>query len=296
MAISNLNLNDGNPHVLTLTTPDRCKTRVNLFLPRGKSPKAVFLIWPAMGLRASYYAPLASELAEKGYVAATTELRGNGHHSIRPSRAVNFSYHTLFTQEFPTVIHYLKHHYPSLPLVLVGHSLGGQLSGLYASKYPTICDGLVFLAPAHQNHTAWPFPKNIGLLIAGRLINLVSWIFGYFPGYLFKFGGREAKGLLDDWTGILRTDQFRIQGDSTAFASQLQTLAKPMLTISFKADRLAPSVICDAFAKQFEASTHQRSHLGDESFEYLKPGHFRWIRQPKPVAKTVIAWAQQHLA
>lgn len=75
---------------LHIQSADGAHVRSRLFRPAGRGEFAgpaehapSCLILPAMGVEAGYYEPLATALADRGWWAATVDLRGQGESSER---------------------------------------------------------------------------------------------------------------------------------------------------------------------------------------------------------------------
>jgi predicted alpha/beta hydrolase len=95
------------------------------------------LIQPAMGVKAGYYAPLATALAETGHNVAVSELRGHEESGgRRPGRNYDFGYHEMLTEDWPQAVAAVKARFSGAPFYLYGHSLGGQISAIYAAHHP----------------------------------------------------------------------------------------------------------------------------------------------------------------
>jgi predicted alpha/beta hydrolase len=138
-----------------------------------------------MGVPARFYEPLAQELAERGLGAVTAELRGIGSSSVRVRRGVDFGYHELALKDLPAVTSAAREVYPEAPVFLLGHSLGGQVSALYASAYPERVHGLILVASGSPYFRNWRFPANLGVLVGSQLMRGISSVLGYYPGRHF---------------------------------------------------------------------------------------------------------------
>ena len=139
------------PQVIEIALKDGSSNCISVFDP-DQSPNApIVLCFPAMGVMASYYRPLAEELCLQGIVAITADLRGLGHSSIRPSRQVDFGYEDMLTLDYQGVFELIAEQYPSNPVYVLGHSLGGQLGALYLSRFPRSAKGLILVGVASQH-------------------------------------------------------------------------------------------------------------------------------------------------
>ncbi len=75
----------------------------------------VIMCMPAMGVRASYYEPLARALTLSGWNVITADLRGNGESGIRPRRSCDFGYYEMVRYDWPAVVAETRRMFPRSP-------------------------------------------------------------------------------------------------------------------------------------------------------------------------------------
>ena len=80
------------PQIIDVPLKDGSSNRISVFDQGNNKPGPVVLCFPAMGVAASYYKPLAEEMRDQGLIGITADLRGLGHSSVRPTRGVDFGY------------------------------------------------------------------------------------------------------------------------------------------------------------------------------------------------------------
>ena len=64
----------------------------------------------------------------------------------------------------------------------MGHSLGGQLSSLYSSRFPGKLAGLIHIASCMVYHQGWEGMGQFRIRMAVNIFPFISQIIGYFPG------------------------------------------------------------------------------------------------------------------
>ncbi|PJI42514.1 alpha/beta fold hydrolase [Ferrovibrio sp.] len=248
----------------------------------------VILIQPAMGVKAGYYTPLAAALQEAGYNVAVAELRGHEESGGRkPGHDYDFGYHELLTEDWPQSVAAVKAHFPGAPLYLYGHSLGGQISAIYAAHNPQQLDGLILTAVSSVHWKLWPLP----FWPYSQAAVLVAKLLGHFPGEKFRFAGREARSVIADWGRQARTGRFWFgKPERTDHDEVLATMTIPVLAISLQGDFFAPRHAMDDIVRRFPKAALTRQHLDPKAMGIDGIDHFRWVRKPQVVLPTLLDW------
>lgn len=244
---------------------------------------AVFLIEPAMGTKAGYYGRLAEALQSAGFGAVIAELRGHeASGGRRASRGYDFGYDELVNEDLAQAVAAVRERFPDAPLQLLGHSLGGQLSALYAAQHPGEVDGLVLIASAaiHWRHYGWRF------LPLSQFFGITAKAVGHFPGKRVGFASREARTVMADWARVARTGRFATGSPRVDREDELAKVDLPVLVISLTGDRFAPRKAVDALAAKLAHADLTRRHLTpDEPVD-----HFSWARRPETVVPAIADW------
>src|SRR5262249_46281983 len=118
--------------------------------------RPVLLMLPAMGVAASFYTPFVHTLEQA--CAATVlmlELPGQGASPLRASSGDDFGYREVVETFIPEAVQRAVAQHPGRPLILAGHSLGGQLALLAAAELKHVVKGLVLIAAGTAHWRAW---------------------------------------------------------------------------------------------------------------------------------------------
>ena len=256
---------------------------------KTSSRTPIILCLPAMGTASKYYAPLIESLNDCGYISLCGELRGTGSSTASPMNA-DFSYKEIIDYDIPTSITKIRKIYPSNPLYLLGHSLGGQLSLLYSSVDDSELSGVIVVASGSVFYKSYGFPNNIAVLIGTQVANLISKIVGYFPGNKLGFGGVQPKGIIKDWAYQSRTGNYKLQSSCVNFESRLRTLDIPILAISIEQDNLAPEGAVEHLCEKMESAAIERKHFSIKLGDPKRNPHFYWVKDNKGVVNQASSW------
>jgi predicted alpha/beta hydrolase len=276
-------------------TPDSDKlTHTDITCFRSDKPaRSVVVVLPAMGVSASYYEPLAHAFNNEGIDCVLADWRGTGSSKQRASRKENFDYHTLVNTDIHAVINWTRQHYPQLPLITLGHSLGGQLSLLYAATHARRIDGAILVASGSVFFRAYPFPHDLKVFFGTQLFAAISKLIGYFPGHRIGFGGREARGVIADWAYQARWGKYRLGKSVDDVESELAKLSLPVLGVSIENDIMAPPGALAHLTGKLANATVTRRHLAKNAANANAADHFRWAREPAFVMDALLPWLAQ---
>ncbi|MFI1293610.1 alpha/beta fold hydrolase [Streptomyces sp. NPDC020792] len=265
------------PHVAALVT-----------LPQT-APRAVVLVWPALGVTASYYAPFCAALAAQGIAVVAADLRGQGNSRPRTGRAARYGYHELATRDWPALVTAARERFGAdVPLFLLGHSIGGQISVLHTALGPKGVDGLVLVAAGSVDHRGFSGAARLRVLAGTQFVALVASLWGYWPGHRLGFGGRQPARLMRDWARICRTGRFMPAGADVDYEAAFSAVTLPVLAISVTGDDLAPRGAVDRLCAKLPSAAVQRWHYHPEDGKRV--GHVRWARSGAAVAERIADW------
>ncbi len=274
-------------HTLVETPPHRAPTL------------RAFLVLPAMGVPASFYATLAERLALRtGAAVAVAELRGQGSHPQRASSGGDWSYAEIVEHDIPALLRALRARYPHRRLHVVGHSLGGQLAALALVHVARQIDGLVLVAAGTAHWRAWTAN---GALDAAKAwltvhaIRLIALLLPYYPGRRLGFGGDQPRALMRDWSGNATSGRYALHRSATDYEAALRALPSPppLLAINLNGDAVAPPSATDALLGKLPASAPiERAKLGGTRGHSPWKRHFSWARQPDAVVEVIDRWSR----
>jgi predicted alpha/beta hydrolase len=267
-----------NPTVQTLARPSGDALALHHYPEGGSGPLAVIL--PAMGVPARYYKPFAIELGAAGFAVTAVDLRGNGASAPAPARSTRYGYDDL-ADDVGAVLAALSERRAGRPLLLVGHSLGGQVGLIHAATSGHGIAGVVLVAVGIPYWRAYPGRRKFRILAMTQGIGAASAVLGVWPGW--GFGGRQAGRVMTDWARTARTGGY---GEADAALARLTT---PVFAASVDGDDLVPAQVVDYLAGKLRAAPVERAHF--TAADLGNPvNHFSWTRSSRPIVERIAKW------
>ena len=119
-----------NKQKIKIKCEDGVELSAILLLPEIQ-PKAVVQINSATATPKEYYLPFANYLTENGFVACVFDYRGVCESTPAGGlRGCEYDYVMFGQRDMPAVLDFLDAKFPSLPKLIMGHSVGGQKVGM----------------------------------------------------------------------------------------------------------------------------------------------------------------------
>lgn len=262
--------------------------------PIVSSRAPVLLCVPAMGVPARFYQPTMQSLANAtGGPVYTAELRGQGDSHERAERGADFGYREIVEEDLPRWIEHLAHHHPHRRIVLLGHSLGGQLAVLASATLARRLSALVLVAAGTAHHRVWPAAQRRRARLTVHAISLAARLLPWYPGRRLGFGGNQPKRLMRDWSFNAFTGRYRLEGsqrDETALERALYDVELPVLALGMADDPVAPAGARDELLAHLPNAFITRRDLAHKAQGSAWQRHFDWAREPRAMAAQVAAW------
>ena len=114
------------------------------WLPAG-DPTGVLLISHGLGEHSGRYGNVIDAVLPDGWAVYAHDHRGHGLSGGRRAHLERYAY---WLADLDAFRHLVAARHPGLPMVLLGHSMGGQIALSYALEHPDGLRGLVLSAPA----------------------------------------------------------------------------------------------------------------------------------------------------
>ena len=250
-----------------------------------------------------FYEHFCSYAAAQGFFVLSFDYRWVGHSAPQPLNQSTAVYRDWGQLDVPAAIDCLHEAAPHLPLVVVGHSTGGQQLGL--SDRVSQVRAALFVCVSTGYWQGMPWRHRLGTwLLWTVLLPVIGRLYGYFPARRFGLGESIPIGVAQEWGDwCMQPDYLAAYFDHTgrlrprdgrAFGSQHFADARfPIRSINFEDDPIATaknvppllalysnSEICTKWHRPSDVRATSVGHLGffrKEMKDFWQP-HLDWLR------------------
>jgi predicted alpha/beta hydrolase len=253
---------------------------------------AHILVLPALGVSAPVYAPLLAAIDALAHTQATLvplPTAGRGWRAAWAAR--HLGYHA-WLHEIEAQVARLRRAAPERRVLLLGHSIGGQVGLLALARRAVSIDGLVLVASGTPHWQAWP-PKAQARLRRGlHVVTAATRLWPCYPGDWLGFGGRQPRRLMLDWLGTARTGGYDAVAGLPGLGAQLQDAQGCVLAIGIEGDALAPPEATRYLLDLAPRLQVQHVMTTSERLRQESPmrRHNLWPRDPPAIMPHLAAW------
>jgi len=270
---------------------DNTSLTITIF-PTNNPNDPVLVLYPAFGVKATYYARFAQQLNEVGIKVVTADLRGHGLSSVRPGSTNNYGFLEMIS-DLKAISDTLKVAFPKQKIYLLGHSLGGQVASLMVAKYPTAYDGLAMIGAPNVYYKGWSgfhyYRRKVGLYLLpfiGRIVDLLP---------KFKIGGYyTTQTQMQEWGYTGKTGNYKVVGDNFNYEQAMEQVVIPVLAIDIEGDLMAPKVAIANLHQKFKSTSNLTVLTLTKAATQATLSHINWPRTAdKMMVKIIRNWIMQ---
>ena len=245
------------------------------YTPSG-SLRAELVIGPAMAVPQKFYADFAAYLARHGYRVWTFDYRGTGESRSGPARACTADISDWIEQDYDALVRHAGAAPEQLPVYVLGHSIGGQVAPLLASRARIA--GLVNIAvgsgAARHNQ---PAIRRQAPLLWYVLTPVLCALFGYFPGAKIGVIGDVPRRAMFQWRRWCLTPDYILSGAPGARAAYASA-RYPVLGLTFCDDELLLETGSRMLHDAYNSAEVDYRVLSPQQFGLKRIGHFGFFK------------------
>ncbi|MEV7396431.1 alpha/beta fold hydrolase [Aeromicrobium sp. NPDC092404] len=242
-------------------------------------PAPLVLISAAMAVPSGFYRPLVAEFQGRGWEAKALPTRGFERGEPVASRSHDWSYADEMTAIADEVAK-ARADQPDRPVIVMGHSLGAQISVGHELHHPP-SDGFVAIGASVPHFRSYP-GAGLHVLFLGTSVPIVTRVMGYLPKPFF--GAPGARTLMREWARFVRTGR-----PPYAVPHRVTT---PSLVVQLEGDTYAVPKATEVFVDTLldPATTTRWVYAKDAVPEGGTTHHVLWVKTPGPVVDRIVSW------
>ncbi|NCJ06824.1 alpha/beta fold hydrolase [Synechococcales cyanobacterium C] len=125
--------------------------------------QAVLVIVHGLGGHSGWHSIIATHFVPRQYGVYTFDLRGHGR---SPGLRGHINHWSEFRADLECFVQFVQQEHPHIPIVAVGHSLGGTILLDYVLHHPQVLQGIIVTAPAIGAVAISPVKLALGRLLS----------------------------------------------------------------------------------------------------------------------------------
>ncbi|MGI9341712.1 MAG: alpha/beta hydrolase family protein [Gammaproteobacteria bacterium] len=235
---------------------------------------ATALMMPGIGLPQRAFRHLATWLSARGVRCLTVDFRGIGESTHHPESISSATLLNWARLDAVTALEYAEQRW-SEPLVMFGHSFGGQLVGL-AEPFDRL-KAAVLIAAQIGLPRYWDGFERLKVEFYWRaVLPIACSMFDPLPA-LLGFGTRLPRGAAAEWARWGRSPDWFFSWEDDA-AGRFAAFNSPVLAFAIADDGIAPSRAVDALLDRYRGADVKRRDLHPHEVGLANIGHVGFFR------------------
>ncbi len=252
------------------------------------------LMLPGIGVPQRAFRHVATWFAERRARCVTVDYRGMGD-SRTPGGVATASLSTWARNDAVTALEYAESSW-SEPVMLLGHSFGGQIVGL-AEAFQRV-RAAVFIGSQFGQPRHWDGWQRFGLASYWFLIlPTLCALFRELPSWSGP-AGRLPRGVAREWSRWGRSRDWYLSSQPEAEVL-LRRFSAPLMAYSIRDDSIAPPRAVSALLERFSVTEAERRDVTPDELGLTRIGHVGLLRPSKetrPVWQEMLSFLRSYAA
>jgi len=263
---------------------------VDAALFAAPEPVAVVVIAPATGVRKEVYFSFASFLQKNGITALVFDYVGIGLTATVANQTRTVS--EWIKLDLNAVLTRTLERFPGSPVILLGHSLGGQLIGLLPIARRLA--GIVLVAVGVGNWRTMHAPRKYWYGIATQLLIPFSIrVFGSLPRWVGWRGEQLPPSAALEWSRWCGSPEYVFSFLGEKDLQTIATLSVPTLELLFSDDPIATPSAADVLLKYYEQLPVERRRICARTTDTGGIGHNGFFsRRSRALWPDTLTWIE----
>jgi predicted alpha/beta hydrolase len=260
----------------TLATSQGRPVEATFFHPETP-PRAALLIAAAMGVNQKFYAPLADWLADHQYLVATFDYVGIGRSRVSNLADLDVDIFDWARFDCDVVFNELQSLAPGKELYWIGHSLGGQILGLFPDSARLTKAVTVACGSGYWRENALKLRLRVWWLWY-VLVPIATRVFGYYPGKRLRTVGDLPPRVIEQWRRWCLNPDYAVGAEGPDVRAAFASVRTPITSLSFTDDEMMSARNIQALHQQYANAPKKMSRVAPSDAGVKRIGHFGFFK------------------
>ncbi|MDN4058997.1 alpha/beta fold hydrolase [Massilia sp. YIM B02769] len=264
----------------------------------ASTPRGVVLVHPATAVTQGYYEAFARYLCGLGLHVVTYDYRGTGASRPAQLRGFEVSMSDWMLEDVGAVTRWARLRFPALPLLAVGHSVGGHAIGI-SPDTAHLRAALLVATHAGITRTILGRAERLRVWCVMRVLApLLCGLLGYMPGRRIGLGEDLPRGVMLEWSRWTTLPRYFFDDAALEAARRMSRVAIPLLVFGFDDDPWANPGAMDILLSGYTSAPLERRQFNARSLGLPGVGHMGFFRRrcEATLWQEAGAWLLQKLA
>ncbi|KAA1427937.1 alpha/beta hydrolase family protein [Nocardioides antri] len=254
-----------------VTADDGRTLPITTFEPASET-RGVVLVVPAMATPSSYYAPLATHLAARGWRTVTFDYRGMGSRAEMKAEPADVD---RWFADVRTILDAVADDADGLPVTWIGHSLGGQMVPFV--DHTRLASVITVSAGDGYWRRNQPGVRWIAPFLWRVVAPLAIRVAGYYPGDRLNMVGDLPAGAMRQWGRWCLHPEY-LQADHPEAPELFAEVKAPMMSLSFTDDELMSADSIRHLHDWYSNAALVRQRFSPDQLDGRRLGHHGFFR------------------
>ncbi|MXP65017.1 alpha/beta fold hydrolase [Roseomonas sp. M0104] len=254
--------------------------------------RGAVVVNPATGVLARYYHRYARFLARHGFDVLTYDYRGIGRSRPQRLRGCGYRWRDWGILDFDAALRFLRTSCPGVPLLVVGHSIGGFLPG-YAESAPSI-SRILTVGAQYAYWRDYAAQRRRMLFLRWHVaMPLLTAAFGYFPGRHLGWLEDLPAGVANEWSFRgPRIESRHAPGERAELIRRFAAVKAPILAVATTDDEYATPAAVRRALSYYRSARRTVALLSPRELGFEAIGHFGLFhaRHEATFWRSTLAW------
>lgn len=246
---------------------------------QASAPRGLVLIHPATAVTQGFYEAFARYLCGLGLHVLTYDYRGTGLSRPRSLRGFAVTMSQWMLEDVGAVTRWAGARFPGLPLLAVGHSVGGHAIGL-SPETRHLQGALLVATHAGITRTIRGRAERLRVWCVMRLLApLLCALLGYMPGRRIGLGEDLPRGVMLEWSRWTTLPRYFFDDPKLDAERRMAQVRMPLLALGFDDDPWANPHAMDILLSRYTQAPLERRQVDARALGLPGIGHMGFFRR-----------------